>query len=268
MIRAAVRIAYDGSRFDAYARDPGARTVEGEFLAAAANEGAVEGTFRTGSRTDAGVSALENVVSVALERPHLKGLVPALQAHLPVGLWATAATTVPDAWNPRHARSRSYAYHHVDQGEDPARFREAWSTFQGRHDMRAFARLEEGRNPVRDILVTSLDGPHQGLWTLRVTGNGFLWNQVRRMVDAAAAVARGEATVDDIRAGLQGGSPHRAFGLAPAEGLLLERVDYGDLAWDDAAGRLGQDRIRRGLQGARVRSDLLRHLGALARLPT
>ncbi len=109
-LHVALRIAYDGSRFEAYARDPTAQTVEDALIRALQEEGLVEGSFRTGSRTDAGVSALENVCKVTLERAHLKGLVPALQRNLPLGLWVTGAAPVDAKWNPRHAKRRHYRY--------------------------------------------------------------------------------------------------------------------------------------------------------------
>jgi tRNA pseudouridine38-40 synthase len=264
VLHAAIRFAYDGTQFDAYARDPHVRTVEGCLQEALAPAGYVAGTIKTGSRTDARVSALENVVRGTFDRRHLRGFVPGVQKHLPMGLWVTAAAVVPEQWNPRHAVDRTYRYDAPDLGEDPERLQAAWRAFEGTHDMRAFARLEADRNPVRRILACSVEGPEDGHWRLRVTSPGFLWNQVRRMVDAALAVGRGEAQVRDIEESLRSGKPHRAFELASPEGLLLERVRYDGLAWDPEAGGLGRDRIVRGLQAARVRHAVMAHLRDLA----
>ncbi len=263
----ALRIAYDGSAFDSYARQPGRRTVESELLSALRKHGYVEDTFRTGSRTDAGVSALENVCKAMIERPHLRGLVPAIQRRLPEGLWVTGAAEVHAAWRPRHARRRTYRYEAVARGEDVARVRAACDAFVGRHDMHAFAKMEEGRNPERSIFAFTVE-PAPMAWEFRVEGDGFLWNQVRRMVSATLAVGSGDANVSDIKASLASGKPHKAFGLAPAAGLLLERVEYPEITWTPATGRFGSKDLPRLLQQARGRVRLAEHLVDQAALST
>jgi tRNA pseudouridine38-40 synthase len=262
----ALRFAYDGRRFDAYARDPDASTVEGHLMAALRHEGYVEASFKAGSRTDAGVSALENVCRIQLARPHLRGLVPALQRHLPMGLWVTAAAQVAPDWNPRHARRRHYRYYAFPRNEDLAVMRRACSAFVGRHDMRAYARLEAGRNPERSVFAFSVDAK-AGAWVFRVEGDGFLWNQVRRMVSAVLCVGRGEASVADVVAGLRTGKAHARFRLVSANGLVLERIEFDGLRWDPEAGRLGPHAISRAFQDAHAGMLLARHLRELAPWP-
>jgi tRNA pseudouridine38-40 synthase len=263
----ALRIAYDGAAFHSYARQPGRRTVEGGLIGALRHEGYVDGSFKAGSRTDAGVCALENVCRASVQRKTLRGLVPSLQKQCPEGLWVTAAAPVASDWNPRHARRRTYRYEALPRGEGLARLREACAAFVGRNDMRAFAKMEEGRKPERNVFAFDVvaDGP---VWSFEVAGDGFLWNQVRRMASAALAVARGEAEVADIRASLASGKPHKAFGLAPAEGLTLERVEYDGLEWDPLLGRLGPQLVRKPLLAARARLKVATHLRELAPWPT
>lgn len=262
----ALRIAYDGSAFHSYARQPGRRTTEGALLGALRHEGYVEDSFRTGSRTDAGVCALENVCRATVERKTLRGLVPALQRNCPDGLWVTAAAPVEPDWNPRHARRRTYRYEALARGEDLERMKAACAAFLGRHDMRAFAKLEEGRKPERNVFAfdVAADGP---VWSFRVTGDGFLWNQVRRMVGATTAVGRSDAHVADIVACLTSGKARPEFRLAPAQGLTLERVEYDGLAWDPVLGRLGPQLLPQGILAARARLGVMEHLRGLAPWP-
>lgn len=262
----ALRIAYDGSAFHSYARQPGRRTTEGALIGALEHEGYVEDSFRTGSRTDAGVCALENVCRATVVRKTLRGLVPALQRHCPYGLWVTAAAPVTPGWNPRHARRRTYRYEALARGEDVDRMRSACAAFVGRHDMRAFAKMEEGRKPERSVFafLVEPDGP---VWSFRVTGDGFLWNQVRRMVGATVAVGRGDAEVADIQTSLKSGKAHPRFRLAPSQGLTLERVEYDGLEWDPVLGRLGPQLLPQSILAARARTALLDHLRLLAPWP-
>jgi tRNA pseudouridine38-40 synthase len=265
-IPVALRIAYDGRRFDSYARDPTASTVENHLLAALRTEGLVEGSFKTGSRTDAGVSALENVCKATVVRPHLRGLVPALQRGLPTGIWVTAAARVMPHWNPRHARRRHYRYHALPRTEDLEAMRQACALFVGRNDMRAFAKLEEGRNPERSVFAFSVDREDDA-WVFRVEGDGFLWNQVRRMVSAVLCVGRGEAGLDAITTGLQTGNAHPRFRLVSANGLVLERIEYDSLHWDEEAGHLGAHAIGHQVQDAHAAMLLAKHLRQLAPWP-
>lgn len=260
-MKVALRIAYDGSAFDSYARQPARRTVEGALQEALGKEGLV--ALRTGSRTDAQVSALENVLAAELERPHLRGLVPAVQGRLPAGMWLTAAAVAPEGFDPRKASWRQYRYLAPQAGEDEGRLREAVQAFIGTHDVRAFARLEPDRDPRRTVLAFDV-AARDGLWSFTVRGQSFLWGQVRRMVDAALACGRGEAHADDIRDALRSGRKHPRFAVAPPEGLLLERVHYEGLAWDPEAGAVDGRQPVPDVVRARVRLDVASHVAGLA----
>lgn len=266
MLRVALRLAYDGTACESYARTPGRRTVEGALLEALAHEGYVEGSFRTGSRTDAGVSALENVCAVSLQRPHLRGLVPALQSRLPDGVWVTAAAHPAEGFDPRKATWRQYRYVAPARGEDAAALAQACLAFAGRHHMGAFARLEAGRDPVRSVESFTVQA-EGGLWAFTVRGQSFLWGQVRRMVGAALAVGQRHALPNDIAAALASGVPHPRFTAAPAAGLLLERVHYEGLSWDGEAGRVQAEAAADALVQAEVRRHVARHLQGLAQEP-
>jgi tRNA pseudouridine38-40 synthase len=145
--------------------------------------------------------------------------------------------------------------------------RAACKAFVGTHTMTAFAKMEEGRNPVRTVRGFTVE-QEGGFWAFRTVSDGYLWNQVRRMVGAALAVGRGEAEAEDVVESLRTGVRHKAFHLVPASGLLLESIEHEGLAWDPLAGRLGPHRIPQVLQEAHVGETLAKHLHALAPWPT
>lgn len=258
----ALRFAYDGNAFPrGYARQPEGGTVEDALLDALGHGGYEDGSWRTGSRTDKGVSALENVARCRLDRPHLKGLLPALQAHLPEGVWVTGAAPVDAEWNPRHHGMRTYLYIAPPRGEKKGRMDKACQAFVGTHDLSGFARVDGSRDPQRTIETFAVAATG-GTWLFHCTSPGFLWNQVRRMVDAVLAVGRGEATMKDLHESLRSGVPHPAFRLAPPDGLVLESVRYEpDLRWVQAAGptpQRGADRLlARSLAQAAVARNVL-----------
>lgn len=228
MPRLAVKIAYDGAPFFGSQRQPGLRTVEQEVVRALqyvkAIPGPHEARFQFAGRTDRGVHAACNVFAVDTAFAPAK-LVPALNGAME-DVFAYAVAEVPDAFSPRHAAlRRTYEYYLPNPGLDTRLLQDALARFVGEHDFSAFARLEADRDPVRRIHAIDVDvtGP---FLLITVTGDSFLWNMVRRIIEAARRVAAGEVplvAVDDALAG-RGDAD---LGVAPAENLILAGVEYG-----------------------------------------
>lgn len=229
MPRVALRIAYHGPAFAGSQRQPDQRTVEGELLHGLARiraaASAEQARFQCASRTDRGVSAAGNVVAFDTDF-RLDALLPALGAATE-DVWPYALAVVPNDFEARHARKRAYLYLLDAPGLDRARLDEALQRFVGTHDFRCFGRLEPGVDPVRTVLAVRVDG-RDGAWGIRVEGESFLWNQVRRMVEASRRVAAGEAALADIDRALKG--ERLDLGTAPPEPLVLLDVDHS-LAW-------------------------------------
>lgn len=222
-----LRLAFDGTAFSGSQRQPDRRTVDGDLLTALAKVGADVAGFRPASRTDAGVSAAGYVVAIETAfRP--EALAPAVNAGLR-DAWVTHWAEAPQGFDPRRAATqRSYRYFLADEGVDAARVHAALQTFVGEHDFSAFARIEEHRSPRRTVSRVGVTR-EGGAVAIDVEGPSFLWNQVRRMVAAALAHARGEVSLEEIRDALATGRG-RDLGLAPPEGLVLSGIDVG-LTW-------------------------------------
>lgn len=234
MQRVALRVAYDGRAFHGSQRQPGVRTVEGDLLAALARVGALEDAesarFLAASRTDRGVSAAGNVFAFDT-RFRRDELVSAANAHLR-DAWALATAPAPDGFNPRSSPRRTYAYLQPRSGvRDPAAFAAALARFEGTHDFTNFGRVEEHVDPVRDVrrLAVAEHGP---FLRVEIEAPSFLWNQVRRMVGAALAVDRGDATLDALDLALAKPTEPVDLGLAAPEPLVLVDVAHDALAWE------------------------------------
>lgn len=226
-MRVAVKFAYDGRGFSGYARQPGRRTVEGDLLEMFSEWGAipdvVEARFRAGSRTDRGVSALGNVVafttSLPLEEFHrrMPGSAP--------GILVYGIREVDETFYPRYAVQRQYRYYLRTEGLDCMAIVKAMDVFLGEHDFRNFAKLEEGKDPVR--CLEALAAAEQGRFlVLDFAAQTFLWHQVRRMVAGLIKVGFGKLTRDDLAEALAHPETRVDFGLAPAEPLILREVLY------------------------------------------
>ena len=107
-VRLKLTVEYDGTDFRGWARQPSARTVEGE-LRRALGELFEVGRLAVAGRTDTGVHALANVVSVDVEGgPPPERAAEALNAALPDDVAVVRSEQAAEDFHARfHARSRS-----------------------------------------------------------------------------------------------------------------------------------------------------------------
>lgn len=258
-MRVAIRVGYDGRAFRGSQRQPHGRTVEDRMLGAMRELGILEdprrARFQMAARTDAGVSAVANVAVFDTEFP-LDGLLPALAGRLDA-VWPWALAEAPDDLVARRAASwRTYTYTATPSGEMD-RARAAFAAFEGRHDLRGFCKRDpKVTSFVRRVHSATLD-EQDGAWVFEVRGDAFLWQQVRRMVGAALAVARGDARLEDVQQRLRTGEG-RAFRTAPPEPLVLTGVGM-DLPWrvDDKALARGMEALGARIERARLRARTL-----------
>jgi len=254
--RIALRIAYDGAEFGGFQRQPGKRTVEGEILSALRRIRAIRDAssagYRCSSRTDAGVSAIGNVISIYTSFP-IEGLQRALNSGLE-DVWCTGTAILPPDFDVRHdALSREYWYFMLSENLDIERMRMCAGQFLGKHDYSRYGRAD-GRDPRRRILSFEVS-EKDSLIFLRIKGESFLWNQVRRMAWAVEQVGRGLAEPEEIAPENYG---LRRIGLAPPENLILANVDIGFEFKSRGRDRATLRDITNRLVEASVRRELLR----------
>ena len=219
----AMKIAYDGTAFHGQARQPGLRTVEGEVITALRRAGVIRdpraSRFQSASRTDAGVSALGNVVAfdaTLAPAPCVRAFNGKVR-----GVWAWAAAPVPEDFTARRARERWYRYA-LAPTHDAAALDAALLPFVGEHDFRNFTR-DRARTVARiDVATAGLEG---GEVVLDFRAQSFRWNLVRRFVAAALQVEAGRATIEAVERALTGRAK-ADFGLAPPEPLTLMDVSF------------------------------------------
>lgn len=226
-MRVALKFAYDGTPFAGFARQPGRRTVEGDLLSLLSDWDVIQtleqARYRSGSRTDRGVSALGNVVAFSTEKT-LEELFNKMPGSAPA-LYLYGIQAVEEGFYPRFADQRWYRYYLRTTGLEIDPLLQVLPLFRGEHDFRNFAKLEPGKDPMR--CIQSLDVAEQGRFlVLDFRAQTFLWHQVRRVVAALIRVGQGKLTKDDIQRALTVPEQRVDFGLAPAEPLLLKEVSY------------------------------------------
>ncbi len=249
-MRLALKFGYDGRAFHGFGRQPGQKTVEGDIIDAlrglrilAPSSLPRDIGYGAASRTDAGVSAIGNVL--ALDTTFRKdALLRALNARLE-DIWFHSLAEVPEGFQPRHAAMRWYRYHLMaDEAGDLPALKGALCLFVGTHDFTNFCR-PEGKSAVRSIRKVATRRTGQFI-AVDFFSRGFLWNQVRRMMGAALAVSRGELRLNEVRSALDKPQRRADLGLAPPEPLILMDVAYDfDFVRDEGALALAARSLRK-----------------------
>ena len=244
MKRIKLTIAYDGTNYCGWQIQPNGITIE-EILNKALSKMTGEEVFVIGaSRTDSGVHAMGNVAVFDTDTTiPAEKIAVALNQRLPDDIVITKSEEVPLDFHPRYCNcSKTYEYHiintripiptkrltnyFVSYVLDIDKMRQAASYLVGEHDFVSFCNVRtDVENTVRTI--TALDILTNGNEiTIRITGNGFLYNMVRIIVGTLVRVGRGFYEPEKVKEILEAKDRKAAGVTAPAHGLMLVEIKY------------------------------------------
>ncbi len=239
-------LAYEGTEFHGWQRQPELRTVQGMLEQAARRVCQCQVDIIGAGRTDAGVHAAGQVANFATTSDiPAANLARAIGGRLPKDITLIHAMDVPMAFHAtRSARGKLYRYtihnapgrpverlrqryvYHFWQPLDVERMREAARAFIGEQDFAAMAsRGDEREHTVRTVYACDVYR-HYDEVRVDVEGRGFLYNQVRNMVGTLIEVGRGHWPVERVAEILASKDRRQAGPTAPARGLSLQWVRY------------------------------------------
>lgn len=242
--RLALQLAYDGGDFSGFMALPGKRTVQGEFEAALQRLLKSPCPTEAAGRTDAGVHAYGQILSLSAELPFKPERLPELLGRqLPPDMTVKNIWSVPEDFHARFsARARHYRYRlHLNaipdpfsaryawqypHPIDPYRLESAWRQCLGRHDFKTFARSGGSRRSTEISVWLAELRELDGEFCLDIVADSFLYSMVRNLVGTALDIARDRLCPDAISRRLAGDTRQPEGITAPPQGLHLCRALY------------------------------------------
>ena len=250
MRRIRLRVAYDGTNYSGWQIQPVAVTIE-KVLDEAIYELTGENIHVIGaSRTDAGVHAIGNVAVF-----DTNSTIPAdrfsyaLNRYLPDDVIIQKSDEVAADFHPRHCDTKkTYCYRilntqfgipqkrnytwNVAGNIDIEKMKTAAQYLIGEHDFKSFCcvrtQTETTVRHVYGLEISEQDAYGAKMFTIRITGNGFLYNMVRIIAGTLIRVGGGELAPDEMPQILGKKDRTAAGPTAPAHGLTMMGIEYGE----------------------------------------
>ncbi|MFQ6124328.1 MAG: tRNA pseudouridine(38-40) synthase TruA [Candidatus Heimdallarchaeota archaeon] len=232
-MRFALKIAYLGSQYHGWQRQPNVITVEGTILQTLKKFKVLYDLKKTkygyASRTDASVHSLSQVIAFNTKK-ELNFY--RINDSLPPDICILSMRRVPPSFHPRYDyKQKTYRFVIPYRHENLNCMRRAAQFLEGTHDFSSFVKAT--LNGPRITTITNID-IHKERTTLILDFSsnwGFFWQQVRRMVTFLIFCGHGEISPDETIEYLNKtkfpklppASPHR---------LILKEVSYSNIIFD------------------------------------
>lgn len=244
MKRVKLTVAYDGTNYCGWQVQPNGITVQ-EVLNQCLSEFTGENTETIGaSRTDAGVHALGNVAvfDTEMRMPGDKFSF-ALNQRLPEDIRIQKSEEVDADFHPRYVKSqKTYEYrilncrfpipterfysHFTYIPLDVDKMKEAASYLIGEHDFKSFCGTgAQVKTTVRTVKEIQIEKSGDRI-TIRITGEGFLYNMVRIIAGTLMDIGGGLYPPEKMKEILEAKDRKKAGPTAPARGLTLMKIQY------------------------------------------
>jgi tRNA pseudouridine38-40 synthase len=243
-----MRIAYDGTTYSGWQIQPNSSSIQGVIEQALHKLLKAPIRLIGAGRTDAGVHAIGQTAHFTTLLPlDCSQMLYALNGILPRDIRIKEFVPTTESFHAQYgALSKEYHYHlWLEKVIDPfqrldrhhfhdTRFqlsllKEGLELFIGTHDFTTFANVGGAvNNHIRTIKRITLQHQEGGI-RLEFEGNGFLYKMVRNIVGTLLEVATSKKPVAAISTLFAQKDRRFAGPAAPARGLFLMAVNYGEI---------------------------------------
>lgn len=240
-------IEYDGTNYHGWQRQKSDRSIQEEIEAALFTMTSQRVTVIGSGRTDAGVHALAQVASFQCDT-HLtaENFQKGLNSLLDVDIVIRDCRRAKDSFHARYdARRKTYQYRvvnrdlplaigrqyvwHIRRPLDIEAMRRSLPHIIGEHDFTSFEGTGSPQNSsVRHVIQADIQKIPDDRLYFDITANGFLRHMVRNITGTLVEIGLGNLYPDDMGKILAAKDRSLAGPTAPAVGLFLLSVEYGD----------------------------------------
>ncbi len=238
-------IQYDGRRYKGWQRLGNTEnTIQGKIENILSEMLGEKIEIIGSSRTDAGVHAFNQVANFkttqSLSELEVRDY---LNRYLPQDIIIKEAVLVPESFHSRYnAKSKTYLYKiwnkeypnpfmrkysmYIDKRLNIIEMKKACQYFIGSHDFTTFSNAKsKKKSMVREIYSINIE-TNDGLLEIRVKGNGFLYNMVRKIVGTLIEVGLQKIDAESIPETINSKKRNQVSYLADPGGLYLEKIDF------------------------------------------
>lgn len=239
-------LSYDGTRYRGWQRQGNTTsTIQAKIELILSKMTGHKIEIHGAGRTDAGVHASAQVASTRMETE----LTPAeiqqyLNRYLPNDIAVLSCCEMPDRFHARlNALGKRYCYcindsgipdvfrsrytYHCDRPLDVEKMRLAACYLCGTHDFRGYSSVHKRvkKSTIRTIHSIDIERVN-GELHLVFHGSGFLYNMVRILAGTLVEVGSGQRSAESVVTALESLNRQDAGITLPAQGLILEEVEY------------------------------------------
>ncbi|MFE8701344.1 tRNA pseudouridine(38-40) synthase TruA [Cytobacillus sp. FJAT-54145] len=238
-------IQYDGGRYRGWQRlGNDDNTIQGKIENVLSEMVRRKIEIFGSSRTDAGVHALYQVANFKMSEDLAESDIREyLYRYLPRDISVIEVEKVHDRFHARYnAKEKTYLYKiwnkeytnpfmrkysmHVDKKLDISKMKKAAQFFIGEHDFTSYSNAKsKKKSMVRKVNSIDIEEV-EGFIEIKINGNGFLYNMVRKIVGTLIEVGLGEKEAESIPGIIESKERVQTGGMAEAGGLYLVDIEF------------------------------------------
>ncbi len=237
-------IEYDGKDFNGWQKQPNKLNIQGEIEKAIENITGQKIDLIGSGRTDAGVNAFGQVANFTIDSNFpIEKMATAINSQLKKSIRIKKAEEVSIEFHSRYnCHCKTYTYfidnseqgtaiyrnltYHISQKLNVKKMQQAISYFIGEHDFSSFKSSgTSSKSSVRKIYNAEILQDGEKI-SIKLTGNGFLYNMVRIIAGTLVEVGLGNIEPQEIKAIIEAKNRQKAGKTLPPQGLFLTSVEY------------------------------------------